>query len=202
MLCDSASISGHKLNGPKGTGALYVRDLKALKPLVFGGDYQEYGLRGGTENVPGIVGLGAACKITKDNLEDAVLAATACKQVFYTSMLANFETLGFDAQIKVHGLPVAAVGKILNFAVPGVDAETALLVIGQNGVCASAGSACKSNSADPSHVLVAMGVSPEVARSSYRVSFGSNCTIDDAQGAALIFARCLSNLSKLNSSPL
>lgn len=192
MACDFATISGHKLRAPKGVGALYVRGKK-LMPLVYGGYAQESGLRGGTENVPGIVGLGLACSMISENFEKEIQGISAVKQVFYAWLLEEFEARGISTDIiHINGAHPVSKGKILNLRFDGVDAQTLILMLDAKGVCVSAGSACTSKETSASHVLLAMGLSEEEARTAVRFSFGSQNTTDDAVEAAKIIADCVS----------
>lgn len=193
-LVDFASVSSHKIHGPKGVGALYAKE-KVFSPLVHGGASQEFGLRGGTENVAGIVGFGQACEDVVENLQSDIEEILRIKQRFYTALLQNLETNGCDkATVHVNGLLPDAYGKVLNLRIDGVDGETLLLMLDSNGICASAGSACRSHESKPSHVLTAMGLTADEARSSVRVSFSKYNTLDEADKAAEIFANCIASL--------
>lgn len=193
---DFASVSSHKIHGPKGVGALYVRD-KNFAPLISGGAEQEFGLRGGTENVAGIVGFGRACEETVRNLRGDTIHVSTMKQRFYMSLLKELEGLNINRDaIHINGLSPITPGKVLNIRIDGVDGETLLLMLDGNGVCASAGSACRSHEAEPSHVLTAMGLTPDEARSSVRVSFSKYNTAEEVDKAAGIFAHCISSLKQ------
>ncbi len=193
---DFASVSAHKIHGPKGVGALYVRE-KNFAPLVCGGEEQEFGLRGGTENVAGIVGFGCACEATVRNLREDMIHVSTLKQRFYMALLKELEKNNIDASIiHVNGLLPVTPGKILNFRIQGVDGETLLLMLDSAGVCASAGSACRSHAAEPSHVLTEMGLTRDETRSSVRVSFSKYNTAEEMETAAEIFARCISSLTQ------
>lgn len=188
---DFASVSSHKIHGPKGVGALFVRE-KSILPLVCGGAEQEFGLRGGTENVAGIVGFGKAAEIAMSNMHDDMIEVSVMKQKFYMTLMETFRDFGRDAGcIHVNGNPVIEPGKTLNLRFDGVDAQTLLLMLDSKGVCVSAGSACRSHEAEPSHVLVAMGISPDEARSSVRVSFSKYNTVDEVAEAAKTVATCV-----------
>lgn len=189
---DFATISGHKIFGPKGVGALYFPHLYMLEPLISGGNYQEWGKRGGTENTQGIVGLGIACDRAITNMHDNLIFVTSIKQLFYSHLL---EDLGDGIRVKVNGMPVVAKGKVLSLTFEGIDAETLLLMLDAKGVCVSAGSACQSHEAKPSHVLTAMGISDDDARSTLRISFSKNNTEEEVIEAAKILADCVKVLS-------
>ncbi len=188
---DFASVSSHKIHGPKGVGALFVKDKNFL-PLVCGGAEQEFGLRGGTENVAGIVGFGKAAEMAVSNMHDDMIEVSVMKQKFYMTMIETFRELGLDSgRVHVNGYPVIEPGKTLNLRFDGIDAQTLLLMLDSKGICISAGSACRSHEAEPSHVLVAMGISPDDARSSIRVSFSKYNTTYEAIEAAKAVAACI-----------
>lgn len=191
------SVSAHKIHGPKGVGALFVRNPKSLDPLVFGGDQQEHGLRGGTENVAGIVGFGAACEIAQKNMKEASTKISLIRQRFFLTLR---DELGEYANIlNTNGAGAMDRGRILNLRFDGIDAETLLMVLDVNGVCASAGSACNSMEHNPSHVLTAIGLTPEQARSSIRFSFSKNTSEEDAIFAATKVADCAKSLLRLGA---
>ena len=190
--CDFLSISSHKIHGPKGVGALYVKDPTILSPLIVGGKSQEFGLRGGTENVAGIVGFGKACELAKQNLHTTQNHCSILKQLFYNHLIEDMANIGLPPDIvHINGEQIIKHGKTLNLRFDGVDAETLLLMLSTKGVCVSAGSACTSHESQPSHVLTAMGLSPDEARSSVRISFSKMNTQEEVRDAANIFAACL-----------
>lgn len=194
---DFATVSSHKIHGPKGVGALYVRE-KDFLPLICGGAEQEFGLRGGTENVPGIVGFGAAVSIAAERMRDDLISVSMLKQRFYMALLDAFSHLDLPTDcICVNGHPVIEPGKTLNLRFDSVDAQTLLLMLDANGVCVSAGSACRSHEAEPSHVLTAMGLTPNEARSSVRVSFSKYNTTDEVVCAAQSLASCVATALEL-----
>lgn len=192
---DFATISAHKFHGPKGIGALYVRDLATLEPLICGGSAQEYGLRGGTENVPAIVGLGVACELAESTREASMTRISYIKQVFVKSLLCHLGVNKLqEAGIRYNGTPWFDSGKVLNLTIDGVSGEAAVLTMDALGVCISAGSACTSRESKPSHVLKAIGLSDEAARSSIRLSFDGNTTEREAEQAGELFASCITML--------
>lgn len=194
MGVDFASVSGHKIHAPKGVGALYVRDV-GLTPLICGGAEQEQGLRGGTENIPGIVGLGVACSIISERIKEDITMVSALKQCFYMTLLEELKANGVDTSvIRANGMSVIHPGKVLNLTIKDVDGETLLLMLDAKGVCVSAGSACRSHEAEPSHVLTAIGLSKEEARSSIRVSFSKYNTHEDVVDAARLLASSIVSL--------
>lgn len=181
--CDFMSISSHKIHGPKGVGALYVRDKRLLDPLIFGGSVQEFGLRGGTENVAGIVGFGKACELMHfTNLMDWYSG------VFRNTLEEDLRGSGLLDRLRYNS---EGFGKITNLRFDGIDAETLVLAMDSRGVCISAGSACTSHESKPSHVLTALGLTDEQARSSVRVSFSRMNTEAEASDAAHIMADCV-----------
>lgn len=195
--CDFLSLSSHKLHGPKGVGALFVSEPERLSPLIHGGAFQEFGLRGGTENVAGIVGFGKACELTKASLHDDDVHTSTLKQVFYNNLIQFLSEAGMEDVVHVNGGLVIRHGRILNLRFDGVDGETLLLLLDRMGVCVSAGSACNSREQVPSHVLVSMGLSDEQARGSVRVSFSRENTEEEAITAARIIADCVSRLRSI-----
>lgn len=192
--CDFLSISSHKIHGPKGVGALYVRCRGMCNPLIHGGSSQEFGLRGGTENVAGIVGFGMACALMNKHLHEVDVHTSSLKQIFYNMLANELDKLGASGIFHVNGDAVIKHGKTINLRFDGVDAETLLLVLDARGVCVSAGSACRSHESEPSHVLLAMGIEPEDARNSVRFSFSKMNTEDEVRTAAVIVAECVCNL--------
>lgn len=174
---DLLSISGHKINGPKGIGVLYARETVKLSPLFYGGE-QERKRRAGTENVAGIVGLAKAVEIAQETMKQ--------KQEEYrllrNTMLSIFAESGIDYAVNgsEDGLP-----HIVNVAFPGTNVESMLVNLDLAGIAASSGSACTAGSIDPSHVLVAMfGKESERIRSSIRFSFGLGTTKEQIERAA------------------
>ena len=166
---DFLSVSAHKFHGPKGVGFLYGKDWRLLSPLLFGGG-QEGGLRSGTENVPGIVGMGLAAKTATLAMEENQKKFRDLAQ----SLLSTLHRKGIP--FHVNGDSFHQSPKILNLRFPGVDAESLVLLLSNLGVMVSVGSACSAHEVAPSHVLLAMGLSAAEARSSIRVSFCETST--------------------------
>ena len=192
--CDFLSVSSHKIHGCKGIGALYAKDKSKLTPIVYGGSEQEFGLRGGTENVAGIVGFGKACEISSKSLHEDTVWVSTLKQRFFMALNEALKDTGDESCVHVNGMSILTPGKTINLRMDGVDGETLLLMLDGKGVCVSAGSACRSHEAEPSHVLSAMGLSKDEARSSIRISFSKKNTADEAVRAAQILAGCISAL--------
>ena len=186
--CDFLSVSSHKIHGPKGVGALYVKDMTTITPLIYGGAEQEYGLRGGTENVAGIVGFGRACELSAAQLQEDKTYVSSLKQRFVTELTDALKEQGMDGIIHINGGSIMAPGKTVNLRIDGVDNESLILMLDNKEICISAGSACQSHESNPSHVLTAMGLTMEEARSSVRVSFSRLNTMEEIIEAAQTIA--------------
>ena len=197
IRCDYATISGHKIHAPKGTGAIYIRDRNLAKSLIYGGENQEFGLRGGTENVAGIVGLGEACKIINSDFNIHKLTILLLKKMFYQNLMYYLKKESLDNIVHINGASIEDEGKALSLRVENIDSETLVLMLDTKGVCVSAGSACHSHSSNPSRVLTAMGLSDDDARDSVRISFSSMNDSAEIIDAARIFASCIKILSEL-----
>lgn len=170
------SVSAHKFHGPKGVGALFVRPGMGLPPLLFGGG-QEGGRRAGTENVAGIVGMGAAAELAAAARPVEMPRVAALRDGFEAAVRARFP------QARFHGDPAQRLPNTTNFALPGFDAQALLMALDRLGVACSIGSACSSGVPDASHVLRAMGVSDDEARSSLRFSFSRMNTPEERAAA-------------------
>lgn len=171
---DLLSVSAHKVYGPKGVGALYVRRGIDICPFIHGG-HQERGLRAGTENTIGIVGFGEAARL---------LIERGKKDKERVSRLAETLKKGIEERIprvKFNGHPHHRVPNTLNFSFPGLEAEAILLALATKGIYVSTGSACSEESEEVSHVLLALGLKPEIARSSIRMSLGRFNTEEDVR---------------------
>ena len=172
MKIDSLSLSGHKINAPKGIGALYVKKGIEFEKFIDGG-HQENDKRAGTENVAEIVAIGKACEIAKNNLE---------KHIEYLKNLRDYYINEIETKIsnvKLNGSKTNRLPGNTNFSFEGIRGETLLLKLDEIGICASTGSACSSGSQEPSHVLTAIGLSEELANSSLRITFGEENTKED-----------------------
>lgn len=168
---DLLSLSGHKLHGPKGVGALYIRTGVSVQNFLDGGA-QERGRRAGTENVAGIVGLAAAMEQACSTLEERIARLTHLRDKLIDG-LSKIERshLNGDRQRRLPGN--------VSFCFEGVEGESLLLMLDMKGICASSGSACTSGSLDPSHVLLSLGLPHEVAHGSVRLSLGDCNTEED-----------------------
>ncbi|MDA0836845.1 MAG: cysteine desulfurase family protein [Planctomycetota bacterium] len=171
---DLLSISGHKLYGPKGVGALYVRKGTPLIAHNLGGD-QERKKRGGTENVQGAVGFGTACEIALEELDEN----SARLKKFRDLLIADI--LNRIPEVKLNGHPTQRLPGNANFTFAGTDNQSLLINLDLAGIAASNGSACASGSPQPSHVLPAIGRTEEETRSSLRLSLGKGNTEDDVE---------------------
>ena len=169
-------------------GALYVKDVTTITPLIYGGAEQEYGLRGGTENVAGIVGFGRACELSAAQLQEDKTYVSSLKQRFVTELTDALKEQGMDGIIHINGGSIMAPGKTVNLRIDGVDNESLILMLDNKEICISAGSACQSHESNPSHVLTAMGLTMEEARSSVRVSFSRMNTMEEIIEAAQTIA--------------
>lgn len=192
--CDFATISAHKIHGPKGVGALFVKDKSLFEPMILGGANQEFGMRGGTENVAGIVGFGKACELIIESNTLAELELIEMMQdAFMFTMGDTISKAGFGRPWQLNG-GSRYVTKTLSIRVDGIDAESLILMADNAGVCISAGSACNSIEHTPSHVLTAIGLSAEQAKSSFRVSFSRMNTMEEACEAGKIIGECIVTL--------
>ena len=170
---DMLSLSGHKFHAPKGVGALYVK--KGILPNIFmDGGAQEKGRRAGTENLASIVGLGEAITVATASLEENMARITAMRDRLIDSLLQLPRTRLNGS--REHRLPGNA-----NISFPGLEGETILLDLDMHGICASTGSACNSDSLDPSHVLLSIGVPEEIGHGSMRFTFGPQNTMEEAK---------------------
>lgn len=170
------SLSAHKFHGPRGAGALFVRPGMGLPPLLSGGG-QEGGRRAGTENVLGIVGMGAAAELAAAARPVEMPRVAALRDGFEAAVRARFP------QARFHGDPAQRLPNTTNFALPGFDAQALLMALDRLGVACSIGSACSSGVPDASHVLRAMGVPDDEARSSLRFSFSRMNTAEEGTAA-------------------
>ncbi|MCL2232635.1 MAG: aminotransferase class V-fold PLP-dependent enzyme [Treponema sp.] len=169
---DYLTISAHKIYGPKGVGALYVKNGAPLFPLIHGG-HQENGLRAGTYNNIGILGLGKAADLALRDLPEYQRKTFALKERLKTGLLEKIPN------IRINGHPVDMLPNTVNVSFPGAEGESILLSMDMAGIAASTGSACASGSIEPSHVLMAIGLGPELAHGSIRFSLGWNTGEED-----------------------
>ena len=181
------SVSGHKIHAPKGVGALYVHRHTRFHPLLHGGG-QENGRRAGTENVPGIVGLGKAAELALQNLEYEAIHVRSLRDTFEAGVLERIPG------VSVNGGQAERLPNTSSLAFEGVEAESVLLLLERARICASAGSACMAGSLQPSHVLRAMGLTAKQAKSSLRFSFSRFNTAAEIEQALEILPGILAKL--------
>ena len=179
---DLLSLAGHKIYGPKGTGALYVRKGMALKPITFGG-HQEGNLRNGTENVPGWVGLGKACEIAVRDLETQEVHLRGLRDLLEAEIRAGMP------DVRVNGHPVERLPHLLSVSFAGVSGEALLRELDLRGIAVSAGSACAAGSTRISHVLAALGMEEAWAVGTLRFSMGRDNTREEILHAASILKK-------------
>lgn len=197
--CDFASVSSHKIHGPKGVGALYVRNVENLIPLVSGGDDQEFGFRGGTENVAGIVGFGESCRIITDGNENGTPPGeylTYLKRKFCDTLEDMCSQMCLESDMSYNAYSNIIPGKTLSVRFVGIDAETLIIALSSQGIYVSSGSACRSHESVPSRVLKAIGLSDDEARETIRVSFSTMNTVEEVKTAAVCVAETVHNLKK------
>jgi len=187
MPVDYATISAHKISGPQGAGAIYVKNPRDLVPLIVGGS-QEGGRRAGTENIPAIAGFGVAAEYRHTELDVAIEQMKQARDSFEKKIIKSV-----DARIIGDG--VGRVCNTTNIAFFGVDGEAFVACLDQEGVRCSQGSACTSQIPEPSHVLIAMGINTEVAFSSVRFSFSPSHTEEEIQRAASIVSEVATRLN-------
>ncbi len=172
MGIDMLSLSAHKFHGPKGVGVLYCRKGLRLPSFIKGGA-QEKGRRAGTENVAGIVGLGAAIELACSHMEENAARMTALRDRLMQGIAANIP------EVKLNGHPTKRLPNNVNYSIRYIEGESILLMLDMNGIAASSGSACTSGSLDPSHVLLALGLPHEIAHGSVRLTLGDDTTEED-----------------------
>lgn len=187
------TLSGHKFYGPKGVGALFIKKGTKIDPLLHGG-HHEQNKRAGTENVPGIVGLGVACEIAMEEMEGENKRLRDLRDSLEEGLTERIE------DIIVNGHPEKRLSGVLNICIKHIEGESMLLHLDNNSIAASSGSACTSGSLEPSHVLTSMGIPPEVAHGSLRFSLGHSNTIHDINKVIEVLPRIVKKLREM--SPL
>lgn len=188
---DFLSLSGHKFGAPLGVGVLYINSSVHKRPLIVGGG-QEREMRGGTENVPGIVGIGRAAEIVTDRL-------TVNKQLwgYYRSTFLTELSKEMYGEFKINGDTENYTSNIISMTIPGVNSESLLLLLDQQDVYISAGSACSAASSEPSHVLRGVGISDEDAACTVRISMGFEPSYTDIMQAAKIISDTVHRLKSM-----
>lgn len=190
---DLLTISSHKFHGPKGIGALYIRKGVRIKPILFGGA-QEKTLRPGTENTPGIVGLGKAAELAQAELTDKINRVQKLRDKLIAGITERIP------EAKLNGHPMLRMPGNVNFSFRYIEGESLLLNLDIKGIAASSGSACTSGSLDPSHVLLAMGITHEIAHGSLRLSLGRENTEEDVDYCLEVLPEIVARLRSM--SPL
>jgi cysteine desulfurase len=187
--CDLLSISGHKIHAPQGVGALYVRKGTALAPMFYGGRH-ERSRRAGTENVPGIVALGKAAELARARPKNDNQGMARMRNRLEEALLA-LESAG------VNGDGAPRVPQTLSMYFDGIDGESLVIALDLKGLAVSTGAACSSGAIEPSHVLMAMGLSPDRARASVRFSLGRQNTMEEVEVAISLVAETVARLREL-----
>ena len=190
---DLLSLSGHKIHGPKGNGLLYVRKGTRLAKQLFGG-HHERDRRAGTENVPGIVGLGRAAELARTQLSERSSRMRLLRDHLEEQVLSRFDG------VTVNGDKELRVPNISNLSFDGVDGESLLIALDLRGIAVSTGSACASGSLEPSHVLQALGLTRAQVRGSLRFSLGAYTTREEIDYAVAVLAETVSRLREMTPS--
>jgi len=190
--CTLLTISGHKIGASKGIGALIVRDRKAVEAIIHGGG-QQFGIRPGTENVPGIVGLGTAARLAVEEQQALATRLGELRDDLERRLLAIVP----DAVI--NGWQGERAPHIANASIPGTDSEALLMHLDLAGIACSSGSACSTGAVEPSHVLTAMGVPRELGVSALRFSFGKDSTAEDVDAVAQVLPKIVEKVRSLSA---
>jgi len=188
---DMLSLSAHKFYGPKGVGALYVRNKTPIKQLIFGGG-QEKKLRPGTENLSGIVGLGRAIELACQNIEEKKQKLTRLRDKLISGLLEIDEVI-------LNGHPTERLPGNVNVSTLYVEGESLLLSLDLKGIAASSGSACTSGALEPSHVLMALGLDHQTAHGSLRLTLGESNTEEQIDYVVEVFQETVERLRKMSS---
>ncbi len=190
---DMLSMSGHKIYGPKGVGALYIRKGVRISPWAHGG-HHERSRRAGTENVPCIVGFSKALELLNEEREKHNQHLRSLTEMFYRKLVESIP------DVILHGDLNRRIPSTLSLSFKGVEGESVILSLDMKGVAVSTGSACSSGTLEPSHVLSAMGIDPAIAQGAIRFSFGKDNSMEDVEYVASILPEIVSRLRSL--SPL
>jgi cysteine desulfurase len=192
--CTFLTISGHKIGAPKGIGALVVRDRRAVEAIIHGGG-QQFGIRPGTENVPGIIGLGKAVELAVSEQADFARRAGELRDLLERRVLEVVP----DAVINGRGVGAERAAHVSNVSIPGTDSEAMLMHLDLAGVACSSGSACSTGAVEPSHVLTAMGVPRELGVAALRFSFGKENTVEDVEAVVAVLPRAVEKVRALSA---
>ena len=188
---DALSISSHKINGPKGIGALFIKKGVIITPQILGGG-QENGMRSGTENVASIVGFGKACEIAKERLNENI----SHFQTLHSSMLSKI--VKEISHVKLNGHPGKRIFNNIHLTFLGVQGEDLIIKLDEHGIAASTGSACSVHTQKASHVLKAMGFNHEQITGSLRMSFGYMNTLDEVEQTVEVLKKVVSELRNIS----
>jgi cysteine desulfurase len=192
IACDLLSISGHKIHAPQGVGALYVRKGTILQPMLYGGRH-ERSRRAGTENVPGLVALGKAAELAREGLDRGEPGAIAAlRDRLEQTILGEVEATG------VNGEGAPRVPNTTNIHFDYIEGEALVIALDLKGLALSTGAACSSGVIEPSHVLTAMGLSPDQARASLRFSLGKQNTAEEVEFALSLVPATVARLRELS----
>jgi len=191
LQLDLLSISAHKLYGPKGVGALYVRGGTQLRQFLYGGHHQR-GFRPGTENVAGIVGLGKAAEIARTSRQEDTARVSALRNKLEEGLLARI------ADCRANGSPALRTPNTSNITFTGIEGEALVIALDLKGLACSTGAACSSGAVEPSHVLTAIGLPSADARASIRFSLGRHTTAEEIDAALEIVPAAVAQLRKLS----
>ncbi len=187
---DMLSVSSHKFHGPKGVGFLYVRKDMGVKPMILGGS-QEYNMRAGTENVPGIVGMTTAAEIACRNMERTAKYLTEIRNYIVKRLKELIPDIVLNGSME-NRLP-----NNISFSVRGIDAQSVLVLLDMEGIYASAGSACSGLSHEVSHVLKAINLDEECAMGTIRITMDESITINKAERVVQIIAKTIKKIKKM-----
>ena len=187
---DLLSLSGHKIHGPKGIGALYVRKGTRLTKLLYGG-HHERDRRAGTENVPGIVGLGRAAELARTQLDERMKRMRELRDYLEQELISRFPG------VRANGDRQQRVPSVSNVSFGGIDGESLLIALDLKGIAVSTGSACASGSLEPSHVLQALGLTRDEVRGSLRFSLGAYTTREEIDYAVSVLAQTVARLREM-----
>lgn len=187
---DMLSASGHKFNGPKGAGFLYINKKAKIRSFIHGGQ-QERGRRAGTENVAGIVGMEAAVKRACRIMDEKTKKEIELRDYLITRIMQEIP------DTRLNGHPTRRLPGNVNVSFESVEGESVLIMLDMQGICASSGSACTSGSLDPSHVLLALGLSPELARGSLRMTLSEDNTREEIDIVVEELARIIGRIREM-----
>src|SRR5882757_9274073 len=192
IACDALSISGHKIHAPQGTGALYIKKGTLIQPQIYGGSHERQ-RRAGTENLPGIVGIGKAAEISKAWLESGgPVEMSAMRDRLQDAVLSAMDDVG------VNGMGAPRVPNTTNLWFDHIEGEALVIALDLKGLAVSSGAACSSGAIEPSHVLLAMGLPHQRARASIRISLGKQTTNEDIDFAIKVIPETVARLREIS----